>query len=51
MEGVTTEGEPEIEEFLDVPETLEEHMEEQSEVFLNVVMGLSSLKEPFQLLK
>lgn len=51
MEGVTTEGEPKIEEFVDVPETLEEQVEEQAEVSLNVVMGLSSAEGAISTIK
>lgn len=42
METVEVEGEPEVKEFVDVPETLEEVTEEQTEVSINVVMGLST---------
>ncbi|XP_075091979.1 uncharacterized protein LOC142172105 [Nicotiana tabacum] len=51
MEGVTAESEPEIEEFMDVPETLEEQAEEQAEVSLNMVMGLSSAEGAISTIK
>ncbi|KAH0742679.1 hypothetical protein KY290_030672 [Solanum tuberosum] len=43
IEGVEVEPEKEQpEEFVDVPETLEEEVEEQAEVSLNVLLGLST---------
>ncbi|XP_059292482.1 uncharacterized protein LOC132045931 [Lycium ferocissimum] len=51
MEGVEGEPEPEVEEFVDVPETLEEPVEEQAEISINVILGLSNTSSPHKTIK
>ncbi|XP_060181956.1 uncharacterized protein LOC132611554 [Lycium barbarum] len=51
MEGVEGEPEPEVEEFSDVPETLEEPVEEQAEISINAILGLSNTSSPHKTIK
>lgn len=45
------EGESKVKEFVDVSETLEEVVEEQAEVSLNVVLGLSCVSGTISTIK
>ncbi|XP_060210958.1 uncharacterized protein LOC132637972 [Lycium barbarum] len=51
MEGVEGEPEPKVEEFVDVPETLEEPVEEQAEISINAILGLSNTSSPHKAFK